>query len=76
MNPPCVPQLRPIEHFWGVLKQKVYHRNWQAETLQQLENRIRYCLRQVDLELVRHMMLNVKSLLRVARSRCVAATGH
>ena len=24
MNPPNVPQLRPIEDFWGFLKQEVY----------------------------------------------------
>ncbi|MEE4247401.1 MAG: hypothetical protein V2I33_18480 [Kangiellaceae bacterium] len=73
MNPPCVPHLRPIEHFWGALRQQVYHRNWQAETLTQLENRIRYCLRRMDVQFVRDMMLKVKSLLRVARSHGVAA---
>ena len=24
MNPPCTPQLRPIEDLWGVIKQEVY----------------------------------------------------
>ena len=27
-NPPNVPQLRPIEDFWGVMKQEVYRGGW------------------------------------------------
>lgn len=76
LNPPNVPQLRPIEDFWGMLKQKVYHHNWQAATVQQLENRIRYCLRQVDLPCVQAMMANVKSLIRRARADGVASIQH
>lgn len=75
-NPPCVPQLRPIEDFWGALKQKVYHHNWQGETLQQLENRVRYCLRQMDLAFVRDMMRSVKLRLRRARAYGVQSVLH
>lgn len=76
LNPPNVPQLRPIEDFWGMLKQKVYHHNWTADNLEQLENRIRYCLRQMDLCSVQAMMANVKSLIRRARAEGVSATWH
>ena len=31
-NPPNVPQLRPIEKFWGILKSKVYNSGWTART--------------------------------------------
>ena len=27
-NPPNVPQLRPKEDFWGVMKQEVYRGGW------------------------------------------------
>ena len=75
-NPPCVPQLRPIEDFWGMLKQKVYHRNWQAQTLDQLENRICSCLRQMDSTVVHGMMEGVKSRIRVARAHGVGSVHH
>ena len=39
MNPPNCPQLRPIEDFWGMLKQKVYSKDWQAESIEQLKHR-------------------------------------
>jgi len=32
VNPPNVPQARPIEYFWGCLSQKVYEGGWQAKT--------------------------------------------
>jgi hypothetical protein len=30
LNPPNVPQARPIEKFWGCLAQKVYEGGWEA----------------------------------------------
>ena len=32
-NPPNAPQLCPIEHFWSLLKQRVYENDWKAESL-------------------------------------------
>jgi hypothetical protein len=32
-NPPNMPEIRPIENFWGILKGLVYQNNWQAENL-------------------------------------------
>lgn len=40
INPPNVPQARPIENFWGWLVQKVYEGGWEAKTEQQLIRRI------------------------------------
>jgi hypothetical protein len=31
LNPPNVPQARPIENFWGCLAQKVYEGGWVAK---------------------------------------------
>ena len=43
MNPPNVPQARPIENFWGDLAQKVYNDGWQAQTEKELVTRMENC---------------------------------
>ena len=40
INPPNVPQTRPVENFWGFLAQKVYEGGWEAHTKQQFIRRI------------------------------------
>ena len=47
-NPANVPQLRPIERFWALLKRKVYSDGWEAKTREQLIRRIRLKLREFD----------------------------
>ena len=47
-NPPNVPQARPIENFWGFLANKVYEGGWYAKTEQQLVNRIKLQLKNID----------------------------
>ena len=47
-NPANLPEVRPIEDFWSVLKVKVYENNWEAKSLHQLEVRIKKCLKEVD----------------------------
>lgn len=54
-NPANVPELRPIEDFWSELKRRVYAKCWQAENLDQLKNRINYCLKQIDQERVHRL---------------------
>ena len=43
-----VPEIRPIENFWSILKGMVYKNNWRAKTLHQLRLRISKCLRELD----------------------------
>ena len=43
INPPNCPQIRPIEHYWSILKQKVYENNWSAKKCDQLIRRIKSC---------------------------------
>ena len=43
-NPPNLPECKPIENFWPILKGPVYEINWKAKTLQQLKELIKYCL--------------------------------
>ena len=47
-NPANLPEVRPIEDFWSILKAKVYENNWEAQTLHQLEVRIKKSLKEVD----------------------------
>ena len=62
-NPPNVAECRPIEDFWVILKAKVYEHNWLAETLDQLRNRINYCLKNVDLKAVQGLIGSISSRL-------------
>jgi transposase len=68
MNPPNCPQLRPIEQFWGWLKQLVYDKGWTASSVDQLKRRVKYCTTKLDMTTVRHMMAHVKSDIRKARA--------
>ena len=47
-NPANMPEVRPIEDFWSILKAKDYENNWETKTLHQLEVRIEKCLKEVD----------------------------
>ena len=47
-NPANLPEVRPIEDFWYILKAKVYENNWEAKTLHQLEIRIKKSLKEVN----------------------------
>ena len=67
MNPANVPKARPIEDFWGTLKQKVYKGNWSAKNIKSLKLRIAKCLKQMDLKLVQKHIETVKSRLDTIR---------
>ena len=65
-NPPCVPQLRPVEDFWGILKQAVYKGGWVASSEAALKRRIRIALASLDAEVPRTMMRGVGARVRAA----------
>ena len=52
LNPPNAPKTRPIEDFWGILKGKVYAKNWSAKNIPELKRKIRICLKEKDVNLV------------------------
>jgi hypothetical protein len=54
-NPANVPECRPIENLWGILKQQVYKNNWRAKNVKQLYQRIQYCLKNIDMKLVQRL---------------------
>lgn len=64
MNPPNVPQARPIESFWGDLAQKVYNNGWEAKSEEQLVTRIKKCLKEFDLSDLQSHMMRIKTNLR------------
>ena len=63
-NPPNVPQARPIEDFWSVLKSKMYEKGWGIQNEQQLIGRIKRKLEEIDPLLCQRMILKVPYLLR------------
>lgn len=66
-NPPNLPECRPIEDFWSILKGKVYENNWQAKDLAQLRSRIERCLKKIDFELVTRLFSSTR--VRLSRVR-------
>ncbi len=63
-NPPNVPQARPIKNFWGFLAHKVYEGGWYAKTEQQLVNRIKLQLKNIDANFLQSLMGGFRAKLR------------
>jgi len=55
MNHANVPEVRPIEDFWAIFKRDVYKDGWAADNVHQLETRIKYCLRKIDVKAVQDL---------------------
>ena len=66
INPPNAPQIRPIENYWSILKQRVYSNNWSAENRDQLINRIKYCEKQIEPTIYQNLFVNLKTKMRRA----------
>ena len=62
-NPANVPEVRPIEDFWSILKGKVYENGWRAENLDLLRNKIRLCIRNMDQNLVQDLLTSTSQRL-------------
>ncbi|KAL4465543.1 hypothetical protein ABPG72_013992 [Tetrahymena utriculariae] len=62
-NPANVPECRPIEDFWSILKGLVYQKNWQALSLEKLEIRIKNCIKKIDINLVKNLANSVSKRL-------------
>ena len=68
MNPANMPEASPIEDIWEILKRDVYMDGWAADNLRQLETRIKYCLRKIDVKVVQDLASNThKRLDRIRR---------
>lgn len=69
-NPPCVPELRPIENFWSILKGYVYANGWEAtgdDADKKLKQRIRLCLKKIDMSVIHDMVSGVSTKLDTVR---------
>jgi transposase len=67
-NPPNLPQCRPIENFWSLLKSEVYKDGWEAKTIRQLKMRITAKLKTIDFIPVQNDFASMRrNLRRVAR---------
>ena len=59
-NPPAVPELRPIEIFWGHMKAKVYADGFVAQNSQELINRIKKVIKKFPESYYRGLIGNLK----------------
>ncbi|CAF4293957.1 unnamed protein product, partial [Rotaria sordida] len=75
-NPPNIPQIRPVEDLWGILKQKVYAQNYEAKSLDQLARRIREKIKELDKRMIQDMMFDIRSKLRKMWREGVFTTCH
>ena len=66
-NSPNCPQLRPIENFWAIWKQKVYEGGYEAKNLNQLKNRMKKKLKEIDQDVVQRTVMGVQTKIRKAK---------
>ena len=50
------PKLHPVENFCSILKRLSYENNWEAQSIDELKNRIQYCLKKVRKNTVQAMI--------------------
>ena len=76
LNPPNVPQLRPIEDFWGILGRKLYQNGWTCDDIKELTKRILYLIRSTPIDSFRSLMEKVPAKLRKAANQGVFSVLH
>ena len=69
MNPPNVPQLRPIETYWAIMQRKLYENGWTTDYLPDLIKRIKSIVRKTPDTLSQNLMRGVKTKVRKAADR-------
>ena len=68
-NPPCFPQLRPIEDVWAMLKAKTYMGGWEAKSEEQLKRKIGQSIKSLNQEVLKNMMRGLpQRVLKAARA--------
>jgi hypothetical protein len=67
LNPANAPKPRPIED--GILKGKVYAKNWSAKSIPELKRKIRICLKEMDVNLVQSIAGSVQKRLDTAHRK-------
>ncbi len=64
INPPSVPQLRPIEQLWSIIKQRTYAGGWKTDSKKVLMRKITSVISNFKISEIRNLMKNLKSNLR------------
>ena len=72
-NPANLPEARPIENFWSILKGKVYKNGWEAKSLHQLKLRIKKCLRELNPATIQALLGGVKGRIHKIRNATALA---
>ena len=60
-NPPNSPQIRPIEQFWAILKERVYQGGWEASSFRMLKQRINRILQDLEPDLCQKLFRGLKT---------------
>ena len=66
-NPANLPEARPIEDMWSIIKGKVYENGWEATSLHQLRLRIKKCLAEIDIVTIQGLISKAKNRLDFIR---------
>ena len=64
LNPPNVPQARPIESFWDDLAQMVYEGGWEATTEEEFIRRIKSKIKDFNTNYLEPLMAGVQAKVR------------
>lgn len=62
-NPRNCPQARPIVSLWAILKNMVYDRGWEAQSIDQLKRRIQRKMKEIDVIVVQKMFSGIRKQL-------------
>ena len=62
-----VPEARPIEDFWAIIKKIVYKNGWTAQNIDKLKDRIRWAFRNIDVKVVQQLASTVHNRLDQVR---------
>lgn len=65
LNPPNVPQCRPIEHYWGQLKGILRKRGQTAQNINQFRGKVNAAVKKVSKDSVKKDMEGIRKKLRV-----------
>ena len=65
-NPPNCPEIRSVEKFWSLLKQKVYQNNWEATNTQSLIRKIKKEAKTFDINYCQRLFRQAKTNVRKA----------
>lgn len=75
-NPTSVPQARPIEDFWAILKREVWATKNKPQNIDHLVDRIRYCVKHFDKELARKIFGSTKKRVRLCARENIFSAVH